>query len=115
MQSWGGRDRSPAQQLTAGVEEGLKALATLSPEVEELYVFQMAVPHGQVWSSHTVIGIQLGGAATQDQKNEIVRRLGDGIQPKLDTGESLDFVVLSGHLAEKVREAGLLLFRRPKA
>lgn len=106
---------SPAQRLSATVEEWLRTQVQSSPEIDALYVFQMAVPHGDQWSSHTVIGIKLAAPPSQNLASAIARRLGEGIRPQLSSGQALDFMVLTAELAQKVRTAGILIFERPNS
>jgi hypothetical protein len=102
----------PAEDLRDDVKVGLRILAASIPEIEELYLFQMATQNGKEWSTHEVIGIQFDGYPTDRRANEIVEQVGNGIQAKLEKSESLDFVALSGDFGAKVRSDTTLIFKR---
>jgi hypothetical protein len=99
----------PAESLSSEVEELLRNKAVGLPEINELYLFQMATQAG---SSHTVIGLQLGKLISKEQEEKLARSLGDSIQSKLAGGRSLDFVILRGTIGDQVRSCGALIFRR---
>jgi len=80
-------------------------------EVKELYLFQLAAQADGAWSSHTVIGVNLAGAVSEDQKKQIVQGLGRSVQGKLDPGESLDFTVISNN-SEQIKKSAILVFQR---
>jgi hypothetical protein len=101
----------PAKKPRAEVLESLIATANSMPEVKELYLFQLAAQAGGEWSSHTVIGVNLGGTVSEDQKKQIVQTLGRSVQWKLGRGESLDFTVISNN-SEQVTKSAILVFQR---
>ncbi len=100
----------PAIRPKPDIEEALTSAAMGSPEISELYVFQMSTPDG---SSQTVVGIQLQKTISREREDELVVRLGEAVQPRLEKGQSLDFLILRGELAQDVRSRGGLIFRRP--
>jgi hypothetical protein len=101
----------PAKKPRAEVLERLSEMAASMAEVKELYLFQLAAQADGAWSSHTVIGVNLAGAVSEDQKKQIVQGLGRSVQGKLDPGESLDFTVISNN-SEQIKKSAILVFQR---
>jgi hypothetical protein len=98
----------PAKRPSAGVEASLRDKASEVPEIDELYLFQMATKG----SSHTVIGIGLNKILSRTLEDKIATTLGDYIQPMIEKGESLDVLILRGSIRDQVRATGILIFRR---
>ncbi len=101
----------PAKKPKAEILESLSAIANSMHEVKRLYLFQLAARADGAWSSHTVIGIDLLGAVSEDMRKQIVHGLGRSVQDKLGPGESLDFMVISNTL-ELVKKNAALFFQR---
>jgi hypothetical protein len=101
----------PAKKPRAEVLESLIATANSMPEVKELYLFQLAAQADGAWSSHTVIGVNLAGTVSEDQKKQVVQGLGRSVQGKLGRGESLDFTMISDD-SEQVTKSAILVFQR---
>jgi len=101
----------PAKKPNPAVLDSLSAIANSRAEVKELYLFQLAAQANGAWSSHTVIGVNLFGTVSEGQWKQIVQELGHGVQGKLGSGESLDFMMLSNNL-EQVRKNAVLVFQR---
>ncbi len=98
----------PAKRPSAGIEMSLRDTASSVPEIDELYLFQMATKE----SSHTVIGIVLNKIIPRNLEDQIAATLGEHIQPKIEKGESLDFLILRGSMRDQVKVSGVLIFRR---
>lgn len=99
----------PARPPRAEALESLSSMANSMPEVRELYLFQLAAQAEGGWSHHTVIGITFTGTMSEDQMKQIVKRLGESVYGRLDTGTSLDFMVLSNGL-EQIEKNSVLVF-----
>lgn len=99
----------PVKRPSSSVETSLRNKASELPEIGELYLFQMAT---QVGSTHTVIGIELNKTVPRALEDEIARTLGAYIQAKLESGQSLDFLILRGFMRDQVKATGILLFQR---
>ncbi len=99
----------PAIRPSAEVEELLRATAVATPEISDLYLFQMATSE---WGSLTAIGIQVYGTVSPERENSLAVKLGETVQPKLQKGQSLDFLILRGDMGRNIRARGLLIFRR---
>lgn len=100
----------PASRPSPEVEEGLRIVAVESPEIAGLYLFQMATSEG---TSQKVIGIQIDKLVPREHEGKLAAKLGEAIQPRLEEGQSLDFLILRGKFGEDVRSRGVLIFRRP--
>lgn len=91
---------APAVPPTQKVIEALRAAAVKHPAIAQLYMFQMATRE----SSHTVIGISSNQKLhVPDNEGELVRSLGNVIQPTLEKGQSLDFMVLSVQFEQQIK------------
>lgn len=101
----------PAKKPSDEVLEHLRAMSDSIGEIRELYLYQIATQTDGSWSSHTVIGIRLSEEASQTSEKEIIQRLGQSAQTKLERGESLDFSVIHGNL-EQIRKSAVLIFQR---
>ena len=99
----------PAERPSTEIEDSLRSKASEVPEIDKLYLFQMATQAG---SSHTVVGIQLNRTFSREQEDEIARRLADNVQARLEKGRSLDFLILRGSIRDQVRVAGVVIFYR---
>jgi len=98
----------PAKRPSEGLEASLRDKASEVPEIDELYLFQMATKG----ASHTVIGIVLNKIIARTLEDQIATTLGDHIQRKIEKGESLDFLILRGSFRDQVRATGILIFHR---
>jgi hypothetical protein len=101
----------PAKKPSAEVLQSLKVLANSMVEINELYLFQLAAKIDGAWSSHTVIGVNLAGAVSEDHRKKIVQGLGQTAREKLSPGESLDFMIISNNL-DQIRKNATLVFQR---
>jgi hypothetical protein len=99
----------PTVRLSPEVEESLKTIATQNPEIAELYLFQMETPAG-TWQ--IVVGMQIDKTLPREREEELAIRFGETIQPKLEKGQSLDFLALRGEFGEAVKAQGMAIFRR---
>jgi len=80
------------------------------PAIAALYCSQMATEGG---SSHSVIGIDLGGTLTAKQRKGLVRSLAQAIRSELKETESIDFMFLDGSIGEQIRTSGIPIFVKP--
>jgi hypothetical protein len=99
----------PAVRPSSTVEGLLSSVAAATPDILELYLFQMATPDG---GSNSVIGIQTARVVSRQLEDELAAKLGEAVRPGLERGQSLDFLALHGEFGERIRARGLLIFRR---
>jgi hypothetical protein len=99
----------PANPPSPMIQQLLKNKADSLASIEELYVFQIATETG---GSHTVIGIVASGLA-KAQVDEIAKSMQMSVRTELKTGQSLDFMFLSGSMRDQVKAFATPLFRRP--
>ena len=69
----------------------------------------MATPAG-TWQ--TVVGMQIDKTLPRGREEELAISFGEAIQPNLEKGQSLDFLVLRGTFGEAVKAQGIVIFRR---
>lgn len=98
----------PATPPSAQVLEAVTAAGRSTPEIKELYLFQMSAAEGD---SHTVVGIDWERRPEEPRVKRILEALASEVHPLLTGGNCLDFMVLEGSLGEAIRKCGRKLLR----
>jgi hypothetical protein len=100
------------QQVSVGVPDAPPRDAVLSSviaaaktmsEINELYLFQMAMDSAE---ARIAVGVDLTQKASPERKQEIVRGLAADAHKLLQKGEYLDFMIMDSSLAETIRQRG---------
>jgi hypothetical protein len=120
-ESPGGMERiafQPGQQILIGIPakepapEVLDALVSTARSIDRinsLYLFQLGWQQDRSWKFQRLIGVQLIDDSDL-QKEEIIRKLAQSIQPLITADEFLNFMVLQGTLEQQVMTSGKLLY-----
>jgi hypothetical protein len=120
-ESPGGMERvsfQPGQQILIGIPakepppEVLDALVSTARSIDRinsLYLFQLGWQQDRNWKFQRLIGVRLIDDS-DPQKEEIIRKLAQSIQPLITADEFLNFIVLQGTLEQQVMTSGKLLY-----
>lgn len=99
----------PATPPSPSILDRLQKEAPAFPAITALYYFQIATERG---GSHTVIGVEIAGSLTQQQRQGMIRSLVQAVRSELTPTGSLDFMFLDGQLGDQVRAVGAVIFRK---
>lgn len=99
----------PANPPSTEILEALTTSARSTPEIKELYLFQMSAAEGD---SHTVIGIDCSRRPEEPRVKKILETLAAAVYPLLTGRNYMDFMVLDGSLGDAVRQCGKKLLQR---
>jgi hypothetical protein len=99
----------PAKEPAPEVLDALVSTARSIDRINSLYLFQLGWQQDRNWKFQRLIGVQLIDDSDL-QKEEVIRKLAQSIQPLIPADEFLDFMVLQGTLEHQVMTSGKLLY-----